>query len=116
MRVLSRYVLVGSAQPSAGCQQHRQHRETDQVVVELVAGGRAEPSPREAGPVQARRRAVKARRRAGVRHEEHRDCWPQKGGQHCQGPEAVVASDVPHGAQLPTTPGLHQGAVAGSTM
>ena len=107
---------MGSVQPSADYQQHCQHQETDQVVVELAVGDRAGPSPRGAGPVQARRRAVKARRRAGVRHEGHRDCWPLIGGQHCQGQEAAAASGVPHDAQLPTTTGLHQDAVVGSTI
>ena len=116
MRDQSRYLLVGSVRTSVDCQQHRQHQETDQAVVELVVGDRAGLSPPGAKPMWARRRAVKARRRAGVRHEERRDCWPPIEGQHCQGQEAAVALGVPHGAQLPTTPGLHQDAVVGSTI
>ena len=116
MRYQSRCLLVDSVRTFEDCQQHPQHQETDQAVVELVVGDRAGLSPPGAKPMWARRRAVKARRRAGVRHEERRDCWPPIEGQHCQGQEAAVASGVPHGAQLPTTIGLHQGVVMGSTI
>ena len=97
-------------------QQHHQHQEKGQVVAELAVGDHAGLSPREAKPMWARRRAMKARRRAGVRHEGHRGCWPPTEGQRCQGLEAVEASGVPHDAQLPTTLGLHQDVVVGSTM
>ena len=86
------------------------------MAVEPVVGGHDGPSPREAMPMQARRRAVEARRRAGARHEGHRGCWPRIEGQHCQGPGAVAASGVPRVAPLPTTPGLHQGVVMDSTI